>query len=142
MEKYESHKVPISEGSAPFVYMRLALDDKSYRLSGNYKYLNDHYNLKLNFIRDLEKIYPENQTNTLFKIENNMILIKDLLNWKKFEFGESDNTLNVYRLLLGEDSIMILHRNYLGDEDYSLFFSSTKLYNINQKLKELKDKGV
>ena len=138
MKNYESFKVQISHKTSPYIYMRLSLDDRSYRLSGNYKYLNEHYNLKLNFIRDLGKVYDQNKDNELFIIDDDRIEIKEINKWQKYSFGTIDNSLLVYHILLGTDTIMILHRNYKGDEDFSLFFSSNNLYNINQKLGEIK----
>ncbi len=137
MENYESYKVPISHRTSPYVYMRLSSIDHAYRLSGNYKYLNEHYNLKLNFIRDLDKVYDKNKDNELFIIEDNHIKIKEINKWQTYSFGTVDNALLVYRILLGTDTIMVLHRKYKGEDDFSLFFSSTTLYNINQRLEEI-----
>jgi hypothetical protein len=130
--EYQSIKVPIMHRSVPYVYLKMSNDCNRYRLSANYKYLNENYNLKMNFIRDLEKIY--NNNNKFFNIVDNKIIIKDRVQAAKYqtwEVGDDFNKLNITRIIFEATTILILHRDYKGDINHSLFYASTDDIDLN-----------
>lgn len=137
-----SLKIPILHRTVPYIYIKTSITCNSYRLSGNYKYLNEHYNLKINFIRDLDKINNDNKNNKYFILDNNNnINIKDGDKWQKWKIGsDTNNELHISRLIvdsaLGASTIIILQRKYFEDINYSIFFSSTNYFNINSFLQE------
>ena len=138
MDDFINKKIQISYREVPYIYVKMSTINNSYRLSANYKYLNEQYNLKINFLRNLD---------TLFN--NEIFIIKDQgihLNKKFMDMSQSWriqdnelNNLNVTRLILNdkyENSIIILKRDYFGDINYSLFFCSTFYHSLAEFLKD------
>lgn len=138
-------KIPILHRTVPYVYVKMNNLNNRYRLSCNYKYLNEHYGLQINFIRDLTKIeYP---VNTFFKIIDNKIKLSDLSdlsdlkNLEKvvnqtWELGDENNSLKIVRLIHDKCTIIIFHRVFKEDENYSIFYASDSIPNINTFLKD------
>ena len=55
-------KIPINIPYAkvqPYFFIKYALNDKRYRISASFKYLNDKYGLHINIIRNLDKAKAE-----------------------------------------------------------------------------------
>ncbi len=50
---------PASHKILPYFFIKYALDDKRYRISASFKYLNDKYGLHINIIRNLNKAENE-----------------------------------------------------------------------------------
>lgn len=137
-----SIKIPILHRTIPYIYIKASTVCNSYRLSGNYKYLNEHYNLKINFIRDLTKISEWNWNNSYFNINNDVSIgIKTKHDWQTWNLShDTHNSLSINRLIIksdkGDSTIIILNRDYRGETNSSVFFSSNCYYNINQFLEE------
>ena len=131
-------KVPVLYRSVPYVYIKMNNIDNRYRLSGNYKYLNEHYGLKINMIRDFDKI--EHSSNKYFSIVDNSIDLFKKSDWQNWKMGEGDNTLLVQRMIINHEkenhTIIILTRNFKGDINSSIFFCSPSYYNINHFLED------
>ena len=128
-----SLKIPIMHRTVPYVYIKMSLINDRYRLSANYKYLNEQYKLKMSFIRNFEDIY--NHNNKYFEIIDNMITIKDHKNQtssQSWEMGSGENTLKIIRIIYIDSSLIYLFREYKGVKNCSIFFSSTELSSINQ----------
>lgn len=143
MEDSAVIKLPILHRSTPYVYVKMDLSSKSYRLSANYKYLNEQYNLKINFIRDFNKIDCVN--NKYFSVDTTddiSVLLKNSTEWQTWNMGDSVKGLLISRLIVTEGSdtntIIVLKRFYDDDINYSLFFASTKYYTIDQFLGDTK----
>jgi len=132
--EYSSLKIPITYRSAPYVYIKINNNSKRYRLSCNYKYLNEHYGLKMKFIRDLDNIYYP--INKYFNIVDNEILINNDLDslYQTWDLGSDENTLKITRILNDDVVFLILHRVYDGEYDYSIFYGSKKYNTINELL--------
>jgi len=130
-----SLKVPVLHRTAPFIFLKMNKYNKNYRLSANYKYLNSKYDLKMNFIRDLDKIhYPDNK---FFTIKENVIYLKKNNNIQEWLLKESeDNTLYISKIIYDDTSIMVLKRIFQDDINYSIFFGSLSYYNLNHFLEE------
>ena len=135
-----SIKIPILHRTIPYVYIKASTVCNSYRLSGNYKYLNEHYQLKINFIRDLHKVEKYHWANKYFNIDNNCNIEIDLnSNWQTWNLSDTpNNILTINRLIvkdaLGDSTIIVLNRNYNSDLNSSLFFASSEYFSINQFL--------
>jgi len=147
MEKKESVlKVPILHRTVPYIYVKMNDTDEKYRISANYKYLNEHYNLKIGMIRDFSKINIKENNNQKetpwFVIYNKTIQVRHEQEWQNWEMGSGDNTLIVKRIIIPHDdgmsTIIIFYRRFKEEYNCSLFFSSDKFYSIN----ELLDTGV
>jgi hypothetical protein len=135
-----SIKIPILHRTIPYVYIKASTVCNSYRLSGNYKYLNEHYNLKINFIRDLIKIDGNHWDNKYFSIDPfGNVTTKEKSLWQEWCLNAAqDNTLMIYRLIIkdekGDSTLIILNREYKDEKNSSVFFASNCYYNINQFL--------
>ena len=135
-------KIPILHRTVPYVYVKMNNFNNRYRLSCNYRYLNEHYGLKINFIRDLTKL--EKLENTFFKITDNTIKLNDLNMLKDlkkvvnqtWELGSDKNTLKIVRLIHDKCTMIIFHRIFENDENYSIFYASKTIPNINTFLKD------
>ncbi len=149
--KEEVIQIPIMYRSVPYVYIKINDVDNKYRLSANYKYLNEHYNLRMNMIRDFNKIDIKETINPITKestnqketpwfviYNNSTIVVRCEQEWQNWEMGSGNNTLNVKRIIIPQgdsiSTIMIFYRRYFDEYNCSLFFSSNKFYNINELL--------
>ena len=140
----ENVKVQITKNALPYIYLKISDDSNRYRLSANYRYINEHYNFKMNFIRNLDNIFPQN--NKIFTIQDNKINIssdidkiveEEIEEIEEIVVGKGLNTLNIIKIIIGCTSIILFKRIYHDDENHSLFFASTKYNTINQFLEEL-----
>lgn len=134
----------------PFIYIQHDLNSKRYRVSTNYKYLNEEYKLKIQFIRNFSALD--------IKYRNSLIEIlshpgKDFKDYSVFfkctDFEElefkNENTygsssLKLFKFIVGSKnsnnrtSIIIFNKRYLTESSYSLFFSSEKFNNLDEFL--------
>lgn len=130
MSDHTSLKIPIMHRNNPYIYIRINNNDDHYRISMNYKYLNEHYNLKLKFIRDFSKI--DNHDNKFFKIVDDIIYPKNIGYTQTITLGTDRNKCIIYRIIYEKTSIMIFKRMYEDSpENYSIFFASENISNIN-----------
>lgn len=126
-----SLKIPIMHQTCPYIYLRIGQDSNRYRISMNYKYLNEHYNLNLNFIRDLSKIH--NHDNIFFKIENNIIYPKNIGHTQTIKLGNNNNNkCIVHKIIYKKTCIMVFERIFEDEvSNFSIFFASENINNIN-----------
>ncbi len=139
MENTSVLKIPILHRTVPYIYVRMEHLTNRYRVSANYQYLNSNYGLKLSLIRDLEKIF--NQDNKYFKIKDSQILKETTTdNWQDWNMIHEGNSLLISRLLVQRKdsltSLIVLNRNFEDDKDSSIFFASDKYFTIDQFLED------
>lgn len=147
-------KVPLmlqSDKDEPFYIIKMNKANNLYRVSLNYEHINKLYGLRINFIRNLDKI--SNRSNKLFKISNDKIsinpdfkLLNNLYKIEKFEtfiknFEDKINNCKIIKYIFIDkynsnnvSSIFILKREYKADCNYSILFSSTSFYSIDDFL--------
>ena len=147
-------KVPLmlqSDKDEPFYIIKMNKSNNLYRVSLNYEHINKLYGLRINFIRNLEKV--SNRSNKLFKISNDKISInpdfKLLNNLYKIEKDEAfiknfEDKINCCKIIKysfidkydsnGVTTIFIIKRDYENDCNFSILFSSVKFYNIDDFL--------
>jgi len=136
-EKTFTTKVPIFNRSVPYIYIKMNDIDSKYRVSSNYKYLNEQYNLKINFIRDLDKI--SNKNNEFFILDSSNIKPVGDFELIKCEINDTNYT-NIYKTIITEKvynktettTLMIIERVYREDINYSVFFTSTLYYSLDE----------
>lgn len=137
-DKTISLRVPVLFRSVPYVYIKMNSIDNRYRLSGNYKYLNEHYGLRMNMIRDFTKI--DNHSNRYFEIVSGIAYVKHESDWQNWKMGKDNNILTIQRRIVQHkdisNTIMILTRKYYDETNSSIFFCSNQHYDINQFLDE------
>lgn len=140
-----------SDKDEPFYIIKMNKSNNLYRVSLNYEHINKLYGLRINFIRNLEKV--SNRSNKLFKISNDKISInpdfKLLNNLYKIEkdetfiknFEDKINNCKIIKYIFIDkynsnnvSSIFILKREYKADCNYSILFSSTSFYSIDDFL--------
>lgn len=124
-----THKIKIN---GPYIFVKVHDDCKNYRVSCNYKYCNTKYGTRLNFIRDISNIelIPDNK---YFTVDDNKIIIKDLNLWEKIDIIiDQNNLLTCYKYTSDQDVIIVFHRIFEEDHNFSVFFSSLKYYSFKQ----------
>ena len=144
-------KVPLMVKQEPFYIIKMNKANNLYRVSLNYEHLNKLFGLKINFIRNLNKI--SNKANKVFKITKDEIVLNSDYDFKsnlykveKFEtlvknFEGNINNCKIIKYVFVDkydsnnvSSIFILKREYKTDCNYSILFSSTSFYNIDDFL--------
>jgi len=132
-----TQKISIFDNPLPFFYIKMDKLSNKYRISLNYEYLNIKYNLKINYIRDLDKI----DKNLLFEIcnENNVSIEESpAVRYIKDEFKITDD--NYLEISKYEDDyyvgtvFYIFKRVYKDDVSYSVLFFSDIFFNLNMFL--------
>lgn len=135
----------------PFYIIKMNKLNNLYRVSLNYEHLNKLYGLRINFIRNLEKV--SNKSNKLFKISGQIINInpefKLTNNLYKVEKDEGfvknyEDKINCCKIIKysfidkydqnNVTTIFIIKRDYEDNCNFSILFSSANFYNIDDFL--------
>jgi hypothetical protein len=138
-------KIQLFKEPNPFIFIQNDLYSKRYRISTNYKYLNEQYGLKIQFLRDFNKI--ENlPKNSLFKVGGGYSMNSIYFTTREYqdlEFrhepiadtktGFKVSHYNYGSLKNGDRTVLfIFNKDYeeMGETDtnYSLFFASEKYF--------------
>lgn len=144
-------RIQLFKETNPFIYIQNDLDSRRYRISTNYEYLNSKYNLKIQFIRDLNKLDKRIGSQNLIMDwlihkEQQSIYFKDdiQLNVEELEFKfNSDSIWNIFKVFRysygdkehnNRTSILIFNKKFGNDSGYSLFFASESFLNIEDFL--------
>ncbi len=131
----------------PFIYIQHDLSSKRYRVSTNYKYLNEEYKLKIQFIRNFSALDIKHE-NSLIEILShsslNFSVFFKCTNFEELEFKHENeygtSSLKLFKFIDGSKecnnrtSIIIFNKRYLAETSYSLFFTSEKFNNIDEFL--------
>ena len=147
-------KVPLmvqKDKDEPFYIIKMNKLNNLYRVSLNYEHLNKLYGLRINFIRNLEKV--SNKSNKLFKISGQTISInpefKLTNNLYKVEKDEGfvknyEDKINCCKIIKysfidkydqnNVTTIFIIKRDYEDNCNFSILFSSVNFYNIDDFL--------
>ena len=147
-------KVPLmiqKDKDEPFYIIKMNKLNNLYRVSLNYEHLNKLYGLRINFIRNLEKV--SNKSNKLFKISGQTISInpefKLTNNLYKVEKDEGfvknyEDKINCCKIIKysfidkydqnNVTTIFIIKRDYEDNCNFSILFSSVNFYNIDNFL--------
>ena len=147
-------KVPLmiqKDKDEPFYIIKMNKLNNLYRVSLNYEHLNKLYGLRINFIRNLEKV--SNKSNKLFKISGQIINInpefKLTNNLYKVEKDEGfvknyEDKINCCKIIKysfidkydqnNVTTIFIIKRDYEDNCNFSILFSSVNFYNIDDFL--------
>ncbi len=137
-EDIVTEKIKLYTRNLPYIYLKYNINSNRYRISSNYEFLNKNYDLKIQYIRDLNKI---DKNNILFNIKDKCITLKDDDKFDKDTFKEDDlNFVNVYKYInhnFKKTIIFIFKRVYKDDINYSIFFSSDVFYSLNEYLNNL-----
>lgn len=130
-----SIQIPLTTYNSPYIFVKINDIDDRYRISVNYKYLNENYNLKLKMIRNFDQI--KNTCNQYFKIVDNQIYFESDKQWV---LGTEKNSVIIDRRIITENNhkstIIFFKRIYNDTVNQSLFFSSDYYNTINEFLKE------
>lgn len=135
----------------PFYIIKMNKANNLYRVSLNYEHLNKLFGLRINFIRNLEKV--SNKSNKLFKISGETISInpdfKLSNNLYKVEKDEGfiknyEDKINCCKIIKysfidkydpnNVTTIFIIKRDYEDNCNFSILFSSINFYNIDDFL--------
>lgn len=136
-ENLIASKIPIgiyylcrdSNEALPYFFIKWAPDDKRYRVSTSFKYLNKTYGLRINIIRDVSKIADNN------------IFEKFIQKFKELPFFELNNSLH-YKTYLDQEhktEIFMVERDYLGEKNTMYVFFSLDYWTFGEYLKALND---
>ncbi len=147
-------KVPLmiqKDKDEPFYIIKMNKLNNLYRVSLNYEHLNKLYGLRINFIRNLEKV--SNKSNKLFKISGQTIsinpefkLTNNLYKVEKDEgfvknYEDKINCCKIIKYLFIDKydqnnvtTIFIIKRDYEDNCNFSILFSSVNFYNIDDFL--------
>lgn len=149
-------KTPLMIDLEPFFYIKMDKECNKYRVSFNYDHLNKMYDIKFNFIRNLNKINIKN--NCVFNIVNdkvnvNLNLIEEqheryIIEKKEFNVKVLDskitNSCHITKFIFKNKftptditTIFVLRRLYDTDVNYSMLFSSYKYYKIDDFLETI-----
>jgi len=146
-------KIPLMIGKEPYFYLKLSKDSNLYRLSLNYEYINKVFNIKLKFIRNLNKVLLKK--NNIFTIDKSKIYdfkntVSSIYNiiideYDICVFSQPNNKCYVskYTFINKLDdsdvtTIFIVNRSYNYEENYSILFSSNMYYDIDTFLETVR----
>jgi hypothetical protein len=111
-----------SPGDIPYFFIKWAKDDKRYRVSTSFKYLNTKYGLHINIIRNLSKIESPNDKIkyllSLLKSQKNVILTQGL-QYYRYTDKEEDT------------EIFFIEREWDGVLNIVLVFFSLKHWSLS-----------
>lgn len=140
-------KIQLFKEPNPFIFIQNDLYSKRYRISTNYKYLNEQYGLKIQFLRDFNKI-ESLPRNSLFKVVRGSANYSDSMYFTTREYQDLEfkhepiaDTKTCFKVsyynygsLKNSDRtvLFVFHKVYeeIGETDtnYSLFFASEKYF--------------
>jgi len=112
----------------PYFFIKWAPEDKRYRVSASFKYLNKKYGLRINIIRNLQNLNISKES-----LEK---LIKKILE-------EPNNNIDaslIYRNFLDKENsteIFLIERNWNNDTNYVVVFFSLKYWRLEDYLQEV-----
>ncbi len=118
------------ELTRPYFFIKWAQNDKRYRVSASFKYLNTTYGLHINIIRDFNKIGENSNGDNHNKIK----FLLSLLN--KLEPYHVSDDLSYTRYLdkLEHTEIFYIQRNYNGNINPTVVFFSLECWSLNDYL--------
>lgn len=125
--------------SQPHFFIKVDTIDKRYRISASFKYMNQTWDLKINIIRDLNKIFQNKiikpnagviSPDIISKLQENRIHIDKLNNIPDVE---------VMRLFdpIRNTFVFIITRSFKENKNTSVVFFSKDFWDINEYFKKL-----
>jgi hypothetical protein len=126
---------PIIPIQSPYFYLKWHLNDKRYRISASFRYLNKKYKLHINIIRDIaKKEYCTIEFKYLLSLIKNH-KVNDL--FKDIDF--IDNTPSVYNFLdtNTSTSVFLINRTYENTSDDTLVFFSSTFWSLTDYIKSI-----
>ncbi len=125
-------EVPLQD-THPYFYLKWFRHNKRFRISISFKYLHKHWDLRVNIIRNLEKI---SEDNLKFIYE----LLKNGSAFRKINYKDKQNNLGFWHLVDSENSgeIFLFDRIYHGEKSSLLVFFSEKHWDMNSYLEVAK----
>ena len=155
-------RIQLFKESNPFIYIQNDLDSKRYRISTNYEYLNSKFNLRIQFVRDFNKLEKlgskrsDIKTNTLiewlifkdqqsiyFKDPSSVEVDEMEFKYNSVAVNDTWNIFKIFKYTFGtyeqknRTSVLIFNKKFGDDSSYSLFFSSEKFVNLDEFLLEV-----
>jgi hypothetical protein len=150
MENIENNlniRIQLFREPNPFIYIQHDLGSKRYRVSTNYKYLNEEYKLKIQFIRNFSALdikYKNSLIEILSHSGQNFSVFFKCTNFEEIEFKHDTETgsssLKLFKFIDGNKSnddrtsIIIFNKRFCSESSYSLFFASEKFNNLDEFL--------
>lgn len=127
----------------PHFFIKVDTIDKRYRISASFKYLNQTWDLKINIIRDLNKI----NYNKIITESDDSIIFSDealkILPQYNIYFDNISGIDNVYiqRMFdpINSTVIFIITRTHKEDQNTTVIFFSKDFWEINSYLKKLQN---
>ena len=130
MENNKVHKIPIDYyidsdatkaniKNVPYFYLKWSSDNKRYRVSASFKYLNKTYGLKINIVRECNKDF--NFMNKIASVE-----VDTGLTYTKYI--DDDN----------QTEIFLIERVYGHESNKIMLFFSLRFWNIDDYLDYIK----
>ena len=123
----------------PHFFIKLDNTEKRYRISASFKYLNENWGLKINIIRDMNKI-PKSSLIT--KTADNLSFDSEIAS----DLGlELDRRTDIQDLVIerifdanSETVVFIISRTYDSDRNTALVFFSKNFWNVEEFFNEKK----
>ncbi len=129
----------------PHFFIKVDTADKRYRISASFKFLNKTWGLKINIIRDLTKIKPNNillSSEFNNDLEFSLEAIKNLKQYSIF-FDEIQgiNDVFIQRIFdpINNTVIFIVTRTHKDDQNTTVIFFSKDFWEINRYLKKIQN---
>lgn len=134
-QETEITKVPIGivKDTQPYFFIKWARNDKRYRVSASFKYLNTNYGLHINIIRDL------NKESTINPPANKIKFLLSLLNNQDYNIISSTLKYVNYIDKDEETEIFFIKRSFNGEDNHVLVFFSLKYWSLNDYVNILKE---
>lgn len=143
-------KIQLFHETDPFIYIQHDLNSKRYRISTNYEFLNNEYNLKIQFIRDFNNIkkiisnkYNKHHKNNIFDIfdykDNSSIFFKNNINIEELEF-KFLNHINGIGNKVGAENTKNINNDENNKNNEKIERNNFKIYKYISGKKENKNR--
>jgi len=106
-------KIPIFKNNLPMFFIQNHLNDKNYRISASFKYLNTQWGLAINIYRDL-KIINKLQ---LHKLDKECV---EVIHQNNYNINNINYILRILKITCG-NNVVFLIKKYIEGEDKSKF---------------------
>jgi len=116
----------------PYFFIKYASDDKRYRISTSFKYLNTKYGLHINIIRNFEKFKTEEPQG------DNIEFLLLLLDKQESEVITTDLKYSSYKDPKEETEIFFIEREWDNYINKVIVFFSLKHWSLSEYLKTIK----
>jgi hypothetical protein len=127
-----------NSNSTPHYFVKWSTDDKHYRVSTSFKFLNKKYNLKINIVRNFSHL-------GVLNIEFLYNLFEEQrLTLRKINYDNKDHNLGFYHFIDPENKgeIFLFERRFGEDFNRTLVFFSLQFWNVNEYLEILREQKV